>query len=74
MNPNHIVRSQSETKVRPQSETKLQKGSKWMRVRDLIRVENSCDYRPLQENGRGKVVGVERFSTRPLPENIPLPE
>jgi len=32
MNPNHIVRSQSETnsetKVRPQSETKLQKGSK----------------------------------------------
>ena len=30
-------------------------------ILDLVGVENSCDYRLLQENGRGMMVGVERI-------------
>ncbi len=47
--------------------------SKWFEVRvilDLVGVENSCDYRLLQENGRGMMVGVER---PPSPTGIEPP-
>ena len=33
-------------------------------------MENLCDYRPLMGNGRGKMVGVERFSTNRKYEQI----
>ncbi|SVD85773.1 uncharacterized protein METZ01_LOCUS438627, partial [marine metagenome] len=32
-------------------------------ILDLIMIENSFYFRPLQENGRDVMVGVERFST-----------
>jgi len=47
--------------------------SKWFEVRvilDLVGVENSCDYRLLQENGRGMMVGVERWTSDPITEPI----
>jgi len=49
--------------------------SKWFEVRvilDLVGVENSCDYRLLQENGRGMMVGVERLKHIPKNETIPI--
>ena len=35
-------------------------------ISDLIMVENSFDFRPLQENGRDVMVGVERLTTTRL--------
>jgi len=40
-------------------------------ILDLVGVENSCDYRLLQENGRGMMVGVERKKHLPKNETIP---
>ena len=42
-----------------------------MRVGGWIRWKKLCDYRPLQKNGRGKVVGVERRELIRKPNPIP---
>jgi len=57
-------------KLRPQHETKLQISREVRDFGELVREENSCDFRLLQKNSRGMMVGVERFTTGHYPTTI----
>ena len=71
---NELSKSRVETqhviKLRPQHETKLQISREVRDFGELVREENSCDFRLLQKNSRGMMVGVERITTHPLIEPI----
>ena len=71
---NELSKSRVETqhviKLRQQHETKLQISREVRDFGEFVRVENSYDYRLLQKNSRGMMVGVERFEL-PLRNELP---